>query len=219
MLFVHLDEANEPLKLTIPATTPQNVRVPVEFYVGNRTFLYLRQSDRFCEVVEVNDAQPQVESEAAEVKGEGPPAVPATDDKKPHDGANDSSDGEADHVSVVSDEVSEISDAEEDTPLRKLMPKSAKGTRQKEPAASQEEPEADDDAKENAPLRKLMPKSAKGTRQKEPAATQEEPEADDDAEENAPLRKLMTAKKRKASLKQVTSHSKVILYTDRIVHN
>ena len=50
-----------------------------------------------------------------------------------------------------------------------------------------------------------MPKSAKGTRQKEPAATQEEPEADDAAKENAPVRKLMTAKKRKASLEEVTS--------------
>lgn len=49
-----------------------------------------------------------------------------------------------------------------------------------------------------------LPKSAKGTRQKEPAETQEA-EADDAAKENAPLRKLMTAKKRKASLEQVTS--------------
>lgn len=107
LLFVHHgernDKANETFKLTIPATTPQNLRVPAKFHVENKTFLYLRQPGRFCEVVEVNDAQPQVESEAAAVKGEGPPAVPVTEDKKPHDRANDSWDGEADHVSVESE--------------------------------------------------------------------------------------------------------------------
>lgn len=63
-----------------------------------------------------------------------------------------------------------------------------------------------------------LPKSRKGTRQKAPAATQV-PEADDDgAQKNAPLRKQARAKKRKASLEQVTSHSKVIPFTDRIGH-